>query len=135
MGIILIILSFLSIDSVTANDWGPDTVFVTSEFAHYESSWDVSPLISATRSLDVLTEKIEHSTHFAKMTNPVNKKLVSWLIDHIRLTLAHTRTTIRELGFLAPETQVSLPKTHQKGQKGTVCFYRADSVVPIWYCH
>ena len=122
MGIILIILSFLSIDLVTANDWGPDTVFVTSEFAHYESSWDVSPLISATRSLDVLTEKIEHSTHFAKMTNPVNKKLVSWLIDHIRLTLAHTRTTIRELGFLASETQVSLPKRIKRVKRAPFAF-------------
>ena len=96
---ILLILSLSPVKLVTAEDWGSEVIFVTAEAGHFEGSWDISPLIMSISSLELLTDKIEHSTFFSSMANPTHKKLVSWLIDHIRLTLLHTKTTLEDLGF------------------------------------
>ena len=75
-----------------------DSIFITAEFAHYEGSLDISPVVSSIRSLEILTDTIERSTLSAKVS-PHNKKLFKWLLDHMRYTLEHTKVTISELGF------------------------------------
>ena len=107
--LILVLLS-QNLEFVKSNDWGSDVIFVTAEAGHFEGSWDISPLIMSISSLKLLTNKIEHSAFFSKMSNPTHKKLVSWLIDHIRLTLSHTMITIKDLGFIIDDVPNSRVK-------------------------
>ena len=92
--IIFISLLLSRLCPTLCNNWGSDIVFVTAE-----GGFDIAPLYTSISSLELLSDKIESSNFFEKSQNPSHQRLVKWLIQRIRLTLAHTKETIRDLGF------------------------------------